>query len=229
MLVCWLAVAGCTPARDRTAPAPTESAAPTARPTPAPAGPSGPSRTPSPSATRSASATATARPTAAPRRERADPRWRFYVADRARRTSPWFAGAHRVMIGFGCTRAPYYSPDPRCPGRQGFHHGIDVAMPCGTPLTSAVRGTVVDPSSPGAPGPAYGPHAFRIRTGDVDVLVGHVLRVYVGPGDAVRPGRLVARANDQGAPDGCHLHFEVRRAGGGLGAAVDPAPYLRLR
>jgi murein DD-endopeptidase MepM/ murein hydrolase activator NlpD len=53
--------------------------------------------------------------------------------------------------------------------------------------------------------------------------------VYVGPGDVVRPGQLVARAGDEGAPDGCHLHFEVRRAGTGLAGAVDPAPYLRLR
>src|SRR5262245_60503213 len=64
--------------------------------------------------------------------ERTDPRWRFYVRDRHRYTSPWFAGAHRLMIGYGCTPAPYYTHDPRCPGRQGFHHGIDVAMPCGT-------------------------------------------------------------------------------------------------
>ncbi|NUS51437.1 MAG: M23 family metallopeptidase, partial [Nocardioidaceae bacterium] len=155
--------------------------------------------------------------------QRADPRWRFYVRDRHRYTSPWFAGAHRLMIGYGCTRAPYYSPDPRCPGRQGFHHGMDVAMPCGTPLYSAVRGRVVDPRSAGAPGAAYGPYAFRIRTGDVDVLVGHVLEVYVDPGDVVRPGRLIARANDQGAPDGCHLHLEVRHAAGGLSDAVDPA------
>ena len=159
----------------------------------------------------------------------ADPRWRFFTRDRRPRTSPWFAGAHPVMIGYGCTVAPYYSHDPRCPGRQGFHHGIDVAMPCGTRLFSAVRGTVVDPASAGAPGAAYGPYAFRIRTGAVDVLIGHVRKVYVDPGDAVRPGQLVARANDQGAPDGCHLHLEVRRAGTGLAGAVDPAPYLRLR
>jgi murein DD-endopeptidase MepM/ murein hydrolase activator NlpD len=159
----------------------------------------------------------------------ADPRWRFFTRDRRPRTSPWFAGAHPVMIGYGCTVAPYYSHDPRCPGRQGFHHGIDVAMPCGTRLFSAVHGTVVDPASAGAPGAAYGPYAFRIRTGAVDVLIGHVRQVYVDPGDAVRPGQLVARANDQGAPDGCHLHLEVRRAGTGLSGAVDPAPYLRLR
>jgi murein DD-endopeptidase MepM/ murein hydrolase activator NlpD len=132
------------------------------------------------------------------------------------------------MIGYGCTVAPYYDHDPRCPGRQGFHHGIDVAMPCGTRLFSDVRGTVVDPASPGAPGAAYGAFAFRIRSGDVDVLVGHARKAYVGPGESVRRGQLVARANDQAAPDGCHLHFEVRRAGGGLSTAVDPGPYLQL-
>ena len=176
-----------------------------------------------------ATVSASPSPKAADRASRPDPRWRFFTRDRRPRTSPWFAGAHPVMIGYGCTVAPYYGHDPRCPGRQGFHHGIDVAMPCGTRLFSAVRGTVVDPRSAGAPGAAYGPYAFRIRTGAVDVLIGHVRKVYVDPGDAVRPGQLVARANDQGAPDGCHLHLEVRGAGTGLAGAVDPAPYLRLR
>ena len=187
-----------------------------------------PAHSPAPTAP---SATLNASPTRATP-DRTDPRWRFFTRDRRPRTSPWFAGSHRVMIGYGCTVAPYYAPDPRCPGRQGFHHGIDVAMPCGTRLFSAVRGTVVDPASAGAPGVAYGPYAFRVRTGGPagwDVLVGHVHRAYVGPGDVVRPGQLVARADDEGAPDGCHLHFEVRRAGTGLAGAVDPAPYLRLR
>ena len=160
--------------------------------------------------------------------EHEDPRWRFFTADKARHTSPWFAGRHRVMIGYGCTVAPYYTHDDRCPDRQGFHHGIDIAMPCGTRLVSDVTGRVVDPRSSGAPGPAYGPDAFRIRSHGLDFLIGHVRRVYVRPGEAVRRGQLVARANDQGAPDGCHLHFEVRRAGGGLTETIDPARYLRL-
>ncbi len=199
----------------RSATAPSVSAAPSrTSPTSPVASPSG---TPTPTAHRPRT-----------REEKADPRWRFYTRDRTRHTSPWFAGRHRVMIGYGCTRAPYYSHDPRCPGRQGFHHGIDVAMPCGTPLTAGRRGRVLDPGSPGTPGPAYGPFAFRIRSGDVDILIGHVRKVYVGPGDPVRPGQRIARASDAGAPDGCHLHFEVRRAGGGLAEAVDPAPYLDL-
>jgi murein DD-endopeptidase MepM/ murein hydrolase activator NlpD len=202
---------------------------PTATPTRSPdptASPATVSGSPSPSRSTSAG------PTTSNRVGQPDPRWRFFTDDRRPRTSPWFAGAHPVMIGYGCTVAPYYSHDPRCPGRQGFHHGVDVAMPCGTALFSAVRGTVLDPASAGAPGAAYGPYAFRIRTGGPDgrdVLVGHVRKVYVDPGEAVRPGQLVARASDQGAPDGCHLHFEVRRVGTGLSGAVDPEPYLRLR
>jgi len=132
------------------------------------------------------------------------------------------------MIGYGCNASPWYAHDPRCPGRHGFHHGIDVAMPCGTPLLSAVDGVVLSPSSPGAPGSAYGVHPFRIRTGDHDVLIGHTVRVFVRPGEHVHPGQRIALAGDSGAPDGCHLHFEVRRAGGGLSTATDPAPLLQL-
>lgn len=160
--------------------------------------------------------------------EQPDPRWHFYSSDRRPHSSPWFAGRHRVLIGFGCTAAPYYDHDPRCPGRQGFHHGIDVAMPCGTPLSSDVKGVVLSPSDSGTPGAAYGVHPFRIHTGAFDILIGHTRQVLVQPGDTVHPGQLIALSSDSGAPDGCHLHFEVRRHGGGLSDAVDPAPLLQL-
>lgn len=180
-----------------------------------------PSTTPIPSPT-------TPAPTTSPSEAHPDPRWRFYTDDEAWHTSPWFAGQHRVMIGYGCNASPWYSHDPRCPGREGFHHGIDVAMPCGTPLRSAVDGVVLDPSAPGSPGTAYGVHPFRIRSGDHDILIGHTITVFVRPGDHVRPGQRIALAGDSGAPDGCHLHFEVRRAGGGLSTATDPSALLDL-
>ena len=41
----------------------------------------------------------------------------FYTDDKTWYTSPWFGGKHRIMIPFGCTEAPYYSPDPRCSER----------------------------------------------------------------------------------------------------------------
>jgi murein DD-endopeptidase MepM/ murein hydrolase activator NlpD len=193
-----------------TSPAPSRSPSPTpAPPSPAPSTPAS-AASPSPS-------------------DRPDPRWQFFTDDHAWHTSPWFEGSHRVMIGYGCNASPWYSHDPRCPGRQGFHHGIDVAMPCGTPLLSAVDGVVVDPSSPGAPGSAYGVHPFRIRSDGRDILIGHSTRVLVSAGDTVHRGQRIALVGDSGAPDGCHLHFEVRRAGGGLSTATDPSRWLRLQ
>lgn len=52
--------------------------------------------------------------------------------------------------------------------------------------------------------------------------------MFVEPGDTVRRGQTFARANDSGAPDGCHLHFEVRAVAGGLATARDPRPLLGL-
>ncbi len=87
---------------------------------------------------------------------------------------------------------------------------------------------MLDPATSGAPGSAYGERPFRIRTRDRDILIGHARQVFVQPGDAVRPGQRIALASDSGAPDGCHLHFEVRTQGGGVSDAVDPAPLLQL-
>ncbi|PWN01015.1 hypothetical protein DJ010_20580 [Nocardioides silvaticus] len=158
-----------------------------------------------------------------------DPRWEFYVDDRRWYRSPWFAGAHRLMIGFGCNTAPWYSPDPRCPGDQGFHHGIDVAMSCGTTLRAGTAGEVLPLDAPGSPGTAYGDDPVRLRiAGGYDVLLGHTSEVFVQPGERVEPGQRIALASDSGAPDGCHLHFEVRPAGGSVSTAVDPAEWLLL-
>ena len=156
-----------------------------------------------------------------------DPRWVFYTRDKTYYTSPWFQGAHRIMVPFGCTRAPYYDPDPRCEHDRGFHHGLDVAMPCGTPLYAAVRVRVVSNDSLG---PAYGdnPVLLRNRKRHFDLVIGHTRKVYVDEGDMVARGTMFARANDRGAPDGCHLHFEQRAVGGGLSTAVWPRPLLRL-
>lgn len=155
---------------------------------------------------------------------------RFWVKDEHRYASPWYAGKHRKMINFGCTRAPYYDPHPSCRKGRGFHHGLDIAMRCGTRLFAGFRGRVVAPGSAGALGPAYGAKAFRIRhfRKGVDVVIGHARKVYVDPGDRIRRGRLIARAGQLGAPDGCHLHFEVRPNAGGYTTAVRPHEYLRL-
>ena len=157
----------------------------------------------------------------------ADPRWVFYTKDKTHYQSPWYGKAHRIMIPFGCTKAPYYSPDPRCTKDRGFHHGLDIAMPCGTPLYARFHARVVSNASLGS---AYGdnPVLLRNRKKGFDLVVGHTRKVYVQPGDMVKKGTMFARANDRGAPDGCHLHFEKRAVGGGLSTAVTPRELLKL-
>ena len=157
-----------------------------------------------------------------------DPRWRFFTSDRTPYHSPWYRDAHRIMIPFGCTRAPYYSPDPRCARERGFHHGIDIAMPCGTPLRSDRFGWVV---SNDQLGPAYGVNPIRLRNPRhrFDIVIGHTRKVFVHPGDRIRPGTLLGRASDSAAPDGCHLHFEKRALRGDLASATSPRKMLRLR
>jgi murein DD-endopeptidase MepM/ murein hydrolase activator NlpD len=156
---------------------------------------------------------------------------RFWVRDKHFYFSRWYAGRHRKMINFGCTKAPYYDPSSRCPDHEGFHHGLDIAMKCETPLYAGLRGTVVRPNAPGSLGSAYGPYAFRLRNHrlHLDFVIGHVLHVYVQPGDHVAKGTLIARASDQGAPDGCHLHFEVRPQRTSFESAIRPQRYLDLR
>jgi murein DD-endopeptidase MepM/ murein hydrolase activator NlpD len=167
-----------------------------------------------------------------PREPRPDPRWQFFTDDRRWYRSPWFEGAHRIMIGFGCNTAPWYSPDERCPDGQGFHHGIDVAMSCGTPLFAGLPAEVLPLDAPGSPGSAYGVNPVRLRVdgrdGPYDILLGHTREVLVGPGDRVVAGQRIAFASDSAAPDGCHLHFEVRPAGGDVSTAVDPGSWMDL-
>jgi murein DD-endopeptidase MepM/ murein hydrolase activator NlpD len=149
-------------------------------------------------------------------------------------SSPWFGGAHPVMVGFGCTEAPYYNPDPTCPNGEGKHHGVDVDMPCGTPLFADMTGEVVPFNAPGAPGPAYGSKVLRIRgrvpgnPDSVDVVIGHTRHDLVKPGDHVTIGERISYASDDGAPDGCHLHFEVRPPDTNYRRAINPATYLKL-
>ena len=197
---------------------------PAADPEPSTAGgrtPGAPSASPRPGRTVSPSPVRQTRPP--------DPRWLFFVDDRTRYASPWYPGRHRLMIGFGCTSAPFYVTDPRC-GGDGFHHGYDVAIPCGTPLRAGRFATVVDN---GGLGPAYGDSPVLLRVDGLDgaprdLVIGHTRQVFVEVGDRVEPGEVFARVSDSGALDGCHLHFEVRLAGGSVSSAVDPRPLLDL-
>jgi len=94
------------------------------------------------------------------------------------------------------------------------------------PSTTDIHG-IDDAAGAAAPSFADVWPRFRDYLGP-DILIGHTIGFVVHAGQRVRPGQRIALAGDSGAPDGCHLHFEVRAAGGGLSTASNPAGLLRL-
>ncbi len=105
------------------------------------------------------------------------------------------------------------------PGLEGFHTGVDIAVPEGTPVVASADGTVVAAGEAGG----YG-LAVRIAHGaGVETLYGHNSALLVRPGDKVTAGQVIALSGNTGHSTGPHLHFEVLING----RPVDPMPYLR--
>ncbi|MBO8196271.1 M23 family metallopeptidase, partial [Streptomyces oryzae] len=103
----------------------------------------------------------------------------------------------------------------------GYHTGVDLGVPVGTPVQSVGPGTVVEAGWAGA----YG-NAVTVRMTDGEyVLYAHLSRIHVAVGAAVRPGTRLGLSGNTGRSSGPHLHFEVR-AQRGYGTDIDPVRYL---
>ncbi|MEG8177498.1 M23 family metallopeptidase [Nocardia terpenica] len=100
----------------------------------------------------------------------------------------------------------------------GFHYGIDIAAPIGSPIYAVTDGTVIDA------GPAQGFGLWvRIRHDDGTISVyGHMYDFSVSVGERVRAGQQIARVGNRGDSTGPHLHFEILVGG----QHVDPQPWL---
>jgi murein DD-endopeptidase MepM/ murein hydrolase activator NlpD len=100
----------------------------------------------------------------------------------------------------------------------GFHYGIDIAAPIGSPIYAVAAGTVIDA------GPAQGFGLWvRIRHDDGTISVyGHMYDFSVSIGERVRAGQQIARIGNRGDSTGPHLHFEILING----QHVDPLPWL---
>ena len=101
-----------------------------------------------------------------------------------------------------------------------MHAGVDLAAPYGTPVYASADG-VVDRAG-GASG--YGnlveiDHGHMIQT-----RYGHLSRIMVHEGQAIKRGDLIALMGSTGRSTGSHLHYEVRIQG----EAVNPVPFLAV-
>jgi murein DD-endopeptidase MepM/ murein hydrolase activator NlpD len=100
-----------------------------------------------------------------------------------------------------------------------LHAGDDFAAPIGTPIGSLSSGTVIFAGYQSG----YG-NKVEIRHWDGTVSwYGHMSRITVDVGQAVRPGEKIGEIGNTGHSTGPHLHLEIHPDGGG---PVDPAPWL---
>lgn len=103
----------------------------------------------------------------------------------------------------------------------GYHTGVDLAVPRGTPVYAVGSGVVVLASWSGS----YG-KAVTIKLSDSHYVVyGHLNRISVTRGAKVRAGTRIGSSGSTGRTTGPHLHFEVR-ARRQYGSDIDPVRYL---
>ena len=98
------------------------------------------------------------------------------------------------------------------------HHGVDVYVPEGTPITAMQDGDVVFAGAWGS----YGLAVVIQHGGGVRTLYAHLSALDVTAGQRVRGTQVIGRSGRTGNATGPHLHFEVLRNG----FAVDPVPLL---
>ena len=121
-------------------------------------------------------------------------------------------------------RSPYGWRTHPITGRKTFHHGVDVALPVGTPLTAPADGVVV--------------HKGNGASGGVTLILEHPAKLFtvyyhlqkpshLAKGEPVKLGELIAYSGNTGASTGPHLHWEVRTPTRQWGRTVDPVDYLQ--
>ncbi|WP_317493442.1 peptidoglycan DD-metalloendopeptidase family protein [Haloechinothrix sp. LS1_15] len=105
------------------------------------------------------------------------------------------------------------------PRGGSIHYGLDIANIIGTPIVSAMDGTVI------SSGPARGFGLWvRVRHDNGTITVyGHNDRNLVHVGQRVRAGQQIATVGNRGQSTGPHLHFEVHVNG----TPIDPLVWLR--
>jgi Peptidase family M23/Putative peptidoglycan binding domain len=114
--------------------------------------------------------------------------------------------------------APIVSPFG--PRGFGFHTGLDLAAPRGTPVASAADGRVVWASFMAG---GWGKLVIVAHRGGVESMYAHLSRIEAHVGEIVQTGERLGLVGATGDAAGPHLHFEVRVRG----AAVDPQPALK--
>lgn len=115
---------------------------------------------------------------------------------------------------FAQITCPYGSPRED----SGFHHGVDIACPVGTPVYAALPGRVAYAGWKGT----YGNCVIVDSGAGTEILYAHLSQIGVRVGQEVGQNQQIAFSGSTGNSTGPHLHFEVRVNG----RTCDPLEWL---
>jgi LysM repeat protein len=101
---------------------------------------------------------------------------------------------------------------------SGFHDGVDIAAPEGTPVHAVERGEVIYSDQLRG----YGNIVIIRHGGGIVSVYAHNQVNLVGAGQNVEQGDIVAKVGSTGRVTGPHLHFEIRKHN----VAQNPVRYL---
>lgn len=103
-------------------------------------------------------------------------------------------------------------------GEYGFHTGIDLAAPEGTPVAAAYAGRVTESGE----SDVWGKYVLVEHSDGFETYYCHLNDIYAPEGTIVRNGETLGVVGSTGWSTGPHLHFEVRIDG----VRVDPAALI---
>ncbi|MFF8384266.1 M23 family metallopeptidase [Streptomyces kanasensis] len=103
---------------------------------------------------------------------------------------------------------------------SGYHTGLDLAAPTGTPANAVHSGTVKSAGWSGA----YGYRVVLELADGTEVWYCHLSSMTVSAGQSVGTGETIGRVGATGNVTGPHLHLEVHTPSGG---GIDPLAWLR--
>jgi murein DD-endopeptidase MepM/ murein hydrolase activator NlpD len=106
---------------------------------------------------------------------------------------------------------------------SGFHYGVDLAAGCSSGIYAASAGRVVYAGWNGG----YGNYIKIDHGGGIGTGYGHIRTggIFVGVGQWVSAGQLIASEGNTGNSFGCHLHFETYVNGG----TTNPINFMAAR
>jgi murein DD-endopeptidase MepM/ murein hydrolase activator NlpD len=89
------------------------------------------------------------------------------------------------------------------------HNGVDFGVSIGTPVLSALAGTVIEVNHVAAPNCQYGMWVLVKHGNGLTTLYGHLSSISVSKGQFVETGQLLGHSGNTGYSTGPHLHLSV--------------------